>query len=90
MQHHQAIAPIIRTSGTSSMPVCSFTLLRNATIKASISAAEASPVLTMKFACLGETIAPPTRKPFNPHDSINRAAQSPSGLRKHGTGVWQV
>ena len=33
----------------------------------------------MKFACLGETIASPTRWPLSPADSIRRAAWSPGG-----------
>src|SRR4029078_12725235 len=52
-----------------------------AIITASISPAVASPGFTIKLACLGETIAPPMRKPFNPHDSISLAASSPWGLR---------
>ena len=36
--------------------------------------ASRAPVLTMKLACLGETIAPPIAKPFRPQASIRRAA----------------
>ena len=38
--------------------------------------------LTMKFACISETRAPPIRvAPSSPHDSMSRAAWSPGGLR---------
>jgi hypothetical protein len=39
-------------------------------------------LFTMKFACFGDTCAPPMVKPFRPHASMSRAAWSPSGLRK--------
>src|SRR5207249_7491123 len=53
-------SPMIRTSGTSSMPKRSFTVSRACSISASMSEARAFPFgLTMKFACFSEIRAPP-------------------------------
>ena len=43
------------------------------------SEAVAFPRFTIKFACLGDTIASPTRSPLHPAASISRPAYSPSG-----------
>ncbi len=46
------------------------------------SPAVAGPVLTMKLACFGLTMAPPTWVPLRPSSSMMRPAESASGLRK--------
>ena len=47
------------------------------------SADVAPPEFSMKFACLGDTSAPPIAKPFSPHSSIIRPAPGePSGFLK--------
>src|SRR5690606_5913513 len=74
-------SPTIRTSGSSSTPNCCSTSACTIWISVSMSAAVALPVLTMKFACFCETIAPPSVRPFNPAASISRPAWSPGGLR---------
>src|SRR5881396_456030 len=75
-------SPMIRTSGTSSMPKRSFTVPRACSISASMSDARAFPFgLTMKFACFSEIRAPPISWPLSPHASIRRAAYLPGGLR---------
>ena len=51
-------------------------------MSARTSLAFAVPVLTMKFACFGLTIAPPTVRPLRPAASMSRPAKSPGGLRK--------
>lgn len=56
-------------------------------IKASMSVAVALPVLTIKLACLGETMAPPILHPFKPQASIKRAT-IPLGVAKYRTCVW--
>ncbi len=72
---------MILTSVTNSTPDLRATRVRASSISASMSAAVAPPVLTMKFACFSEICAPPMRWPFRPQDSIRRAAKSPGGLR---------
>src|SRR5690348_11697495 len=59
-----ARSPMMRTSRSSMTPNLSHTDCCTIPISASMSAALAEPVLTMKFACLGDTIAPPTEKLF--------------------------
>src|SRR5260370_31895622 len=74
--------PMTRISGSSSMPNRSWTRSRISAIKASTSSALAPPRLTMKFACLGETCAPPICSPLRPQASISRPAESPGGFLK--------
>ena len=70
------------TSGTSSTPDRALTVARTWAISASMSDARArAPGLTMKFACISDTLAPPIAWPFRPAASISRAAWSPGGLR---------
>ncbi len=72
----------MRTSGSSSTPNRASTVARTWAISASMSAARArAPGLTMKFACISDTLAPPIVCPLRPAASIRRAAWSPSGLR---------
>ena len=42
----------------------------------------ARPRFTMKFACVAETSASPTRSPFSPLSSIRRPAEFPGGFLK--------
>src|SRR5881394_633872 len=74
-------SPTTRTSSSSRTPDCLSTSARTRSISSSISAAVASPELTMKFACFSDTTAPPTRAPLSPALSMSRPAKSPGGLR---------
>src|SRR5207245_4752042 len=73
-------APTMRISDSSSIPNRWRTASRISATKASTSSAVAPPILTMKLACLGETWAPPIRRPLRPAASIKRPAESPGGF----------
>src|SRR6185503_7233887 len=80
--HFHFTSPTIRTSGTSSTPFVSRTVLLTSRISHSMSAALAAPSgLTMKLACFSDTRAPPRASALRPQDSMRRAAWSPGGLR---------
>src|SRR2546428_5655543 len=77
--HH---SPTSSTSGTSFTLNFLATSCWTSVMRARTSSAVAPPVLTMKFACLGLTIAPPTAWPLSPAASTRRPAKSPGGFRK--------
>ena len=78
----RASRPRTRPRRRSSMPRSDRTTAWTSSASRRTSAALALPVLTMKLACFGLTMAPPTRRPLSPSSSMRRPAESPSGLRK--------
>src|SRR5439155_3066763 len=74
-------SPSRTTSCSSSMPCSSRTRRRASAISARQSALVAPPAFSMKFACMGEITAPPTRWSLSPHSSISFPAPIwPSGF----------
>ena len=59
-------------------------------MRAMTSAQVAPPRLTMKFACLLETSAPPMRMPLQPAVSISRARKVARWIAKDAARVWQL
>lgn len=72
----------MHSSSSSSIPRV-FNVERMIPINFFTSSEVALPVLTMKLACVGETLAPPILKFFNPASSMSFPADPPvGGLRK--------
>lgn len=77
-------------SGSSIMPLFSYTVFRTCSISSCTSWALAPPAFTTKPACFSDTCAPPTRKPFSPAWSISAAGKLPLGPLEGTAGGGQV